>query len=149
MPAPNVTRLTEAMTAQAGVKQTDVGRIHDTEVTLDLVTSALTETARERDAKEVEVAKAEAATAEVARRKAELEARNAVIFSKLEEALTISVEPLDKMFRDAGLNPDQLLDAVRSGYSGQGGPLSPISLSHHGPVGQPRRDARQCDPCRA
>ena len=139
------TRLTAALSSQTGVTQSDAGRIHDTEVTLDLVTSALSDIARERDTMDAEVAKAEAATADLARRKAELEARNAVIFAKLEEALTISVEPLDKMFRDAGLNPDQLLDAVRSGYSGQGGPqsgpqsgpLSPISLSTMGQSGSP------------
>ena len=138
-------RLTAALSSQTGVTQSDAGRIHDTEVTLDLVTSALSDIARERDTMDAEVAKAEAATADLARRKAELEARNAVIFAKLEEALTISVEPLDKMFRDAGLNPDQLLDAVRSGYSGQGGPqsgpqngpLSPISLSTMGLSGSP------------
>ena len=131
------TRLTAALTTQTGVSQSDVGRIRDTEITLDLVTSALTDTARDRDTKEAEVARAEAATDALAGKKADLEARNAVIFAKLEEALTISVEPLDKMFRDAGLNPDQLLDAVRSGYSGQGGPLSPISLSTMGLSGSP------------
>ena len=131
------TRLTAALTEQTGVTQSDVGRIRDTEVTLDLMTSALTETARARDGKEVEIVKAEAATAEIARKKAELEARNTAIFLKLEEALTISVEPLEKMFRDAGLDPDQLLDAVRAGYSGQGGPLSPISLSTMGLSGSP------------
>ena len=130
-------RLTDALTTQTGTTQTDAGRIRDTEVTLDLVTAALADTAGERDAEMVLVAKAEAATEDVARRKAELEARNTVIFAKLEEALTISVEPLDKMFREAGLNPDQLLDAVRSGYSGQGGPLSPISLSTMGLSGSP------------
>jgi murein DD-endopeptidase MepM/ murein hydrolase activator NlpD len=130
-------RLADTLTAQTGVTHTDVGRIRDTEVTLDMMTSALSDTASERDAKTVEVAKAEAATADLARRKADLEARNAVIFTKLEEALSISVEPLDKMFRDAGLDPDQLLDAVRSGYSGQGGPLSPISLSTMGLNGSP------------
>ena len=130
-------QLTAALTQQTGATQTDAGRIRDTEVTLDLVTSALADTARERDTKGVEVARAEAATQDVARSKAELEARNAVIFAKLEEAMTISVEPLDKMFRDAGLNPDQLLDAVRSGYGGQGGPMSPISLSTMGLSGSP------------
>jgi murein DD-endopeptidase MepM/ murein hydrolase activator NlpD len=130
-------RMTLALAQQNGVAHSDAGRIRDTEQTLDLVTSALADTSRERDSKEVEVAKAEAATAEVEKRKAELEARNAVIFAKLEEALTVSVAPLDKMFRDAGLNPNQLLDAVRSGYSGQGGPLSPISLSTMGLSGSP------------
>ena len=66
-----------------------------------------------------EVARAKRATEDVARRKAELEARNAVIFAKLEEALTISVEPLNKMFTSVGLNPDDLIATVRSGYSGQ------------------------------
>ena len=130
-------RLTSALSSQSGSTHSDAGRIRDTEMTLDLLTSALTDTARERDTEEKHVATAEAATADVAKRKAELEARNAVIFAKLEEALTISVEPLDKMFRDAGLNPDQLLDAVRSGYSGQGGPMSPISLSTMGLSGSP------------
>jgi murein DD-endopeptidase MepM/ murein hydrolase activator NlpD len=50
----------------------------------------------------------------------------------LEEALTVSVEPLSKMFEDAGLSPDALLDQVRKGYSGQGGPLTPIVLSTKG-----------------
>ena len=131
------TRVASALAAQTGVANTDVGRIRDTEITLDMITAALSETARERDAQQAEVARAEQATEAVAQKKAELEARNAVIFSKLEEALTISVEPLEKMFRDAGLNPDQLLDSVRSGYSGQGGPLSPISLSTMGLSGSP------------
>ena len=130
-------RMTLALAQQSGVTHSDVGRIRDTEMTLDLVASALSDTARERDAQVVEVAKAESATSEVEKTKAELEARNAVIFAKLEEALTISVAPLDKMFRDAGLNPNQLIDAVRSGYSGQGGPLSPISLSTMGLSGSP------------
>jgi murein DD-endopeptidase MepM/ murein hydrolase activator NlpD len=130
-------RLATALAEQTGVTTSDVGRIRDTEITLDMITAALGETARERDAKQAEVARAEQETADVEKRTAELEARNAVIFAKLEEALTISVEPLEKMFRDAGLNPDQLLDSVRSGYSGQGGPLSPISLSTMGLSGSP------------
>jgi murein DD-endopeptidase MepM/ murein hydrolase activator NlpD len=46
--------------------------------------------------------------------------------------MAISVEPLDKMFRAAGLNTDRLLDTVRRGYSGQGGPLMPASFSTRG-----------------
>jgi murein DD-endopeptidase MepM/ murein hydrolase activator NlpD len=130
-------RAAAVLAAQSGVSNTEMGRIRDTEITLDMITAALSETARERDGKDAEVAQAEQETADLALKKAELEARNAVIFTKLEEALTISVEPLEKMFRDAGLNPDQLLDSVRSGYSGQGGPLSPISLSTMGLMGSP------------
>ncbi|MDT2034087.1 MAG: DUF5930 domain-containing protein, partial [Planktomarina sp.] len=49
------------------------------------------------------------------------------IFRQLEDALTISVKPLDKMFRNAGLSTKRLLEQVRQGYSGQGGALAPIS----------------------
>ena len=67
-----------------------------------------------------------------AQEKQQLQASNDVIFASLEQALTVSVEPLEKMFRDAGLSPDKLLSDVRRGYSGQGGPLTPISLSTSG-----------------
>ncbi len=130
-------RATLAMTQQSGVTNSDAGRVHDTEVTLDVMTSALMDTAKERDANAAEAVKSAQRTEAVMKQKAELEARNDVIFAKLEQALTVSVEPLDKMFRDAGLDPDQLLNAVRSGYSGQGGPLSPISLSTMGLSGSP------------
>ncbi len=133
----DATRLAAALSNSTGVTHSDAGRIRDTEATLDIVTSALGDLARERDATEAEVAKAQAETEEVAQAKAELEARNALIFARLEEALTVSVEPLEKMFRDAGLNPDDLISAVRQGYSGQGGPLSPISLSTMGLAGSP------------
>lgn len=130
-------RVTVALTEKAGTGSTEMGRVRDTEATLDFLTSALVDTARERDLKEGEALKAAEATAAIAREKRALELRNAVIFTKLEEALTVSVEPLDRMFREAGLNPDDLLDAVRSGYSGQGGPLSPISLSTSGQFASP------------
>ena len=134
-------RVNLAFAQQTGVAHSDAGRIADTEATLEVMTAALSDTATERDNTAAEVAKADDRTAAVARQKAEIEARNNVIFGKLEEALTVSVAPLDKMFRDAGLDPDQLLGAVRSGYSGQGGPqigpLSPISLSTMGLSGSP------------
>jgi murein DD-endopeptidase MepM/ murein hydrolase activator NlpD len=100
--------------------------------TLDFVTAALEDTAGQRDAM--------AAASEAATRQAELAAletrqlqeRNDVIFRQLEDAVTISLEPLDKMFRAAGLSTDDVLATVRRGYSGQGGPLSPLTLSTSG-----------------
>jgi murein DD-endopeptidase MepM/ murein hydrolase activator NlpD len=127
-----------ALDQQAGAAaHTDLGQAQDIAATLDIMSSALTDTARDRDAQEAGIAAEQARTAAVAKQKAELEARNAVIFGKLEEALTVSVEPLDKMFKAAGLNPDDLISTVKSGYSGQGGPLSPISLSTMGLSGSP------------
>jgi murein DD-endopeptidase MepM/ murein hydrolase activator NlpD len=126
-------RVTLALNAQSGAA-TELGRVGDTVATLEFLTSALGEAAEERN--EV-LAEAEAAREEaqvIADAKEALELRNDAIFTKLEEALTVSVEPLDKMFREAGMSPDDLISAVREGYSGQGGPLTPISFSTSGGV---------------
>lgn len=124
-------RVTLALNAQSG-GATELGRAGDTLATLEFLTGALGEAAEERN--EV-LAEAEAAREEVqviADAKEALELRNDAIFTKLEEALTVSVEPLDKMFREAGMSPEDLIGAVREGYSGQGGPLTPISFSTSG-----------------
>ncbi|QFQ88606.1 peptidoglycan DD-metalloendopeptidase family protein [Paracoccus kondratievae] len=59
-------------------------------------------------------------------------ARNDQILSQLEDAVSVSVKPLDDMFRSVGMNPDEVLRKVRQGYSGQGGPLNPVSYSSSG-----------------
>ena len=61
-----------------------------------------------------------------------LEEKANQIFRQLEDAMTISVKPLEKMFRNAGLNIDRLLEQIKRGYSGQGGALSPISYMPDG-----------------
>ena len=124
-------RVTLALNEQSG-GATELGRVGDTVATLEFLTGALGEAAEERN--EV-LAEAEAAREEaqlIADAKEALELRNDAIFTKLEEALTVSVEPLDKMFREAGMSPDDLIGAVRDGYSGQGGPLTPITFSTSG-----------------
>jgi murein DD-endopeptidase MepM/ murein hydrolase activator NlpD len=125
-------RITVAMNEQAGSGHTEAGRAEDTAATLEILTSALGSTAVERDQMEGAAEKSAERAEQIATEKRALESRNDVIFTQLEEALTVSVEPLSKMFEDAGLSPDALLDQVRKGYSGQGGPLTPIVLSTKG-----------------
>ena len=112
--------------------RTEAEKLADADATLEMMTASLGETAQARDVMQTEAEKAEARTAKVTQEKQQLQASNDVIFASLEQALTVSVEPLEKMFRDAGLSPDKLLSDVRRGYSGQGGPLTPISLSTSG-----------------
>jgi murein DD-endopeptidase MepM/ murein hydrolase activator NlpD len=126
-------RMTLAMDEQSG-GATDLGRAKDAMATLEIVIDALGQTADERDETRAEADTAREQTRLIAEEKRSLEQRNDLIFAKLEEAVTISMEPLDNMFRDAGMSPEDLLDAVRDGYSGQGGPLSPISMSTSGGV---------------
>jgi murein DD-endopeptidase MepM/ murein hydrolase activator NlpD len=124
-------RATLALSEQSG-GATEIGRAQDAMATLEIMVDALGLTAAERDEMLGEARAAEEEAELIAESKRALEQRNDLIFTKLEEAVTISMEPLDNMFREAGMSPEDLLDAVRAGYSGQGGPLTPISMSTSG-----------------
>jgi murein DD-endopeptidase MepM/ murein hydrolase activator NlpD len=113
------------------------------EGTVDLLATALAETAAERDkiAEDARFALDHAAETENELRL--MHERNDDIFRQLEDAMTVSVEPLEKMFRAAGMNPDNMLSQVRRGYSGNGGPLTPLSFSTMG--GGPDPDAARAN----
>lgn len=100
--------------------------------TVDLLATALAETAAERDQIAADAVYALDQAAELELELRLLHDKNDEIFRQLEEAMLVSVEPLDQMFRNAGLNPDTLLDSVRRGYSGTGGPLMPLQFSTKG-----------------
>lgn len=124
--------LTADLQARTGSSRTGEGRARDADATVEILAAALTGTAKQRDTMAVAAMVAKEETDAIATEKKALEAKNDVIFAKLEEAMTISMGPLDKMFRSAGLSPEEMLKSVRRGYSGQGGPLSPFSLSTKG-----------------
>jgi murein DD-endopeptidase MepM/ murein hydrolase activator NlpD len=58
--------------------------------------------------------------------------RNDRIFTRLEEAASVSLSPLEKMLNRAGIDTDDLLEDVRKSYSGSGGPLTPFVKSSKG-----------------
>lgn len=118
--------------ASAGQVHTEAGRAQDALATVDILANALSTTAQERDVMEGAAEQAAERAETILAEKRALMARNKEIFAKLEEAVTVSMEPLDKMFREAGMSPDDLLQQVRRGYSGQGGPLTPLTLSTKG-----------------
>ncbi|MEP5155421.1 M23 family metallopeptidase [Planktotalea sp.] len=108
---------------------------------MDFLASALEATAKERDQV---VLDAQDALIKAEEMQAEIKVmadKNDQIFRQLEEAMTVSVKPLDKMFRAAGMNTDRILNEVRKGYSGQGGPLTPLSFStrSEAPSGETKR----------
>ncbi|MEL7214023.1 MAG: M23 family metallopeptidase [Pseudomonadota bacterium] len=102
------------------------------EATVALLSSVLQDTASERDTTISDAADALKQAEVLTDKLAEMEKRNDEIFRQLEEAMTVSVKPLDKMFRAAGMNTDSMLNQVRRGYSGQGGPLTPLNFSSMG-----------------
>jgi murein DD-endopeptidase MepM/ murein hydrolase activator NlpD len=106
--------------------------------TVDILADALAKTAAERDQMAEDAAYALAQAEELELEMRLMEERNDAIFRQLEEAMLVSVEPLDNMFRAAGMNPDQLIDQVRAGYSGLGGPELMFQMSTRG--GEPSPD---------
>ncbi|MDG1377572.1 MAG: DUF5930 domain-containing protein [Yoonia sp.] len=115
----------------------------ETSGTMNILADALRETAAERDLIAADAAFALDHASEIENELRLMQEKNDEIFRQLEEAMMVSVEPLDKMFRQAGLNPDNLLSAVRRGYSGTGGPLTPLQFSTKG--GGPDPDASRAN----
>lgn len=111
-----------------------LARMDALEATLDVLAAALDTTATQRDAMASDAATAEAHVEDLILRARLEEDRNDRIFAQLEDALTISVAPLDTMFEKAGLDTDSLLSAVRRDYGGQGGALTPITMSTKGVI---------------
>ena len=99
---------------------------------MEFMADALTRTALERDQVATDAQAALEQRDELELEILLMQERNDEIFRQLEEAMVISVEPLDKMFRQAGMPTDRIIDEVRRGYSGMGGPLTPISFSTRG-----------------
>lgn len=117
-------------------------RLAEIEQTLDFVLTALGDTA---DSREELIALADAANQQIQHLALEyrlIQDRNARIFSQLEQAVEVSMIPLERMFRAAGLPPEQILQSVRSGYQTREAALMPLSISTSGTLAPDSDEAR-------
>lgn len=119
--------------SETGEISTAAARLREMEATVEILTAALANTTERRD--DAVVAETEAfAMVDTLQFEAELRRqRNERIFTQIEDAVALSMSPLDEMFSSVGLQTDQIIEQVRRGYSGQGGPLTPITMSTRGP----------------
>ncbi len=79
---------------------------------MDCLSNVLSDTAQERDQIQADAKEALEQRAEMELELELLNERNDQIFRQLEEAVAVSVTPLDKMFRNAGMPPDRILEQV-------------------------------------
>jgi murein DD-endopeptidase MepM/ murein hydrolase activator NlpD len=118
-------RLAELERARASLDGSEADRTE----TLQAVSDALAEAVVVRD---TATADREALAGELAalkmRAAASAQRQNAVM-KELEQAVTLTFEPLEAMFENAGLDVDSLLATIRQSYSGRGGPLVPVGVS--------------------
>lgn len=120
----------------------EVARSQEYSVALDLLSDELQATSASLDAAEAQATEARDEARRIAVERDSIVARNDAILAQLEDAMTLSTEPMDKMFRSVGVNPDDLLRTVRQGYSGTGGPLVTASVSSHGDSAISEAEAR-------
>ncbi len=111
--------------------------------TVEFLTTALQNTTVERDMLAQKSAEAEQFAQEMMYESRLRDERNDQIFSQLEDAVSVSMEPMDKMFAKSGISVDHILSQIKRGYSGQGGPMTPLILSTRG--GKPDADAARAN----
>lgn len=104
----------------------------DLDETLRAVSDALSDVSGERDTAETERVRLASQVADL-RQRAEANARRqSEMMGQIEQALAMSVEPMEKVFAVADIDLDSLLAKVRADYSGEGGPLgAPVVSSRN------------------
>jgi murein DD-endopeptidase MepM/ murein hydrolase activator NlpD len=132
-----VATLQQELIADTGTVQTAAARQRDLARTIEVLSAALENTAGQRDQTAMMVAQAASQIDQLQFQAALTEERQERVFRQIEEAVAISMEPLDSMFRSAGLSTDQIIGSVRATYDGQGGPLMPITMSSSGEAPDP------------
>lgn len=128
--------------AAGGQPATDPARRAEVAAALDILTGELRQAADERASAVKQAEAARTVARDLAAEREQILARNDEILTQLEDAVTISVEPLDKVFRSVGMNPDEVLATIRDGYSGQGGPLTPMAYSTRGDAALTSRETK-------
>ncbi|MFV0385308.1 DUF5930 domain-containing protein [Paracoccus sp. (in: a-proteobacteria)] len=123
-----------AVQANAGAAGAAAGsdRSQEFSVALDILSGELRDTAEARSAALKDADEARQTAEQLKAERDLIIARNDEILDQIEDAVTVSVAPLNNVFRSVGMNPDDVLKTIRSGYSGQGGPLTPLSHSTSG-----------------
>ena len=94
---------------------------------ISILLSLLEETVKERDDIKAKLVKALKKVDQLSYEADLSQQNNEQIFRQIEEALVISVKPLEKMFKSVGLDLNSVLNVIRNTYSGYGGPNLPIS----------------------
>lgn len=132
----------EAVPGQATSAEDAALRTAELQAALDILSRELKSASDERGRAVQDAEDARRVADAVTLERDQIVARNDEILSQLEDAVSVSVKPLDDMFRNVGMNPDEILRTVRRGYSGQGGPLNPIGYSSSGNAEISQRDAK-------
>lgn len=113
----------------SGNLNSEMGSASDNLATLTFLSEALDKTVTERDVLSGETKYMKERVTDLELDAALLQERGNQIFSRLEEAVDVALAPLSKALDRRGINADALVEEVRRGYSGTGGPITPLEIS--------------------
>ena len=107
----------------------EFGSKADYQSTLTFLTNALIKTVLERDELNISTEEMKEHVTTLELDAALLQERGNQIFNRLEEAVDVALAPLSKALDKRGINTKSLVNEVRRGYSGIGGPITPLDIS--------------------
>jgi murein DD-endopeptidase MepM/ murein hydrolase activator NlpD len=96
--------------------------------TLNTISTALSDVVQDRDSSKERLISLEDELAGLEFRERVNADRQERIFSQLEDAVLITLDPLEKLLEASGKDVEVLLEQVRRQYSGSGGPFIPAAL---------------------
>ncbi|TVP71461.1 MAG: M23 family peptidase [Rhodobacteraceae bacterium] len=134
--------VTRTLESETGSTRTAADRNRDNEEMLDYLLAAMDRTSRVTHDLSIDADQARHQAQHLALENELLKDRNHMIFTQLEEALDAVVAPMERVFRSAGVSPDQIRRLVRQGASSQTASLRPIAVSTSGTMGPSQDIAR-------
>lgn len=126
--------------AATGTTNTQAGILAAKTSTIEALADRLMRTAEGRDMASAQAKDAAQEVEELIFAARLADERTDRILGRLEQAATASLEPLQQVFQQADLDTDRIIEEVRRTYTGQGGPLVPLSVSSRGPDGETEID---------
>lgn len=136
---------TRTLVEETGSTRTAADRNRDNEEMLDYLLAAMDRASRHTHELGVSAEQAQNQARHLALENELMKDRNHVIFTQLEEALDSVMSPLERVFRNAGVSPDQIRRLMRQGASSQTASLRPIAVSTSGAMGPSQDIARAND----
>lgn len=104
------------------------GNARELSETLAAISSALSETIRDRDFNNKQLVEMQEKVAALEFRERINADKQERIFSQLETAVSATLDPLEKLLATTGMDVEYLIDKVQEQYSGEGGPFIPAAM---------------------
>jgi murein DD-endopeptidase MepM/ murein hydrolase activator NlpD len=130
---------------RTGSNKNYLGTTEELNKTLALISQELNTSVDQRENLAEDAAEAKQYAQDLAFNAEMAKLKNEQIFSRLEDAVAVSLTPMERLLKKSGINTDALLKDVRRNYSGTGGPLTELTVSSKGVGENPYADSARAN----